>query len=131
MCQIKRLVAVSLASVAFAWPLGRPVSAEQEIEAVATEELQLYSRPPTRLWPFPFVRPAAPADDEVVATNERFTRHGYREIYLYPERTLWWQIEMTDGSEGWIYLGPVGSGENAPGDRIRVIEAAEDGAGRD
>ena len=121
MCPIRRLVTVSLVPVLFASLSSARVSAEQKVEATASQELQLYSRPPMRLWPLPFVLPALPVDNEVVEEDETFTRRAYREVFVYPERALWWQIETADGSEGWIYLGPVVPNQDVP-ELIQVVQ---------
>ena len=92
-------------------------------EASATQQLQLYIRPPRRLWPVPFMLPATPADG-VVEQGERFMFRNSREVFVYPERSLWWQIEIQDNQQ-WLYLGPVAPQHGIP-NFIQLLEESDD-----
>ena len=125
-------VSLPLLLATFASLFGSQVSAQQAIEpgteVLANQELKLYSRPPTRVWLIPIVLPAA-ATNDVVSPGEQFIFRDHQEIYVYPERSLWWQIETADSNESWIYLGPTPYGPAVPGiiDVLPVpAEAAED-----
>lgn len=83
------------------------------VEASANADLQLYSRPPLRLWPFPFVI-QAPETGEVVRAGQPFKFLDSREVYVYPERSLWWHIETTEEEASWVYLGQVDANPSIP-----------------